>query len=856
VLEVNTPAVSKWTAAGTVDRSFGNNGGVPLGNTAPGNGLTLAVQPDNSVLASVGGTLARVVPTGQVTFSVNVTPIPARYDVTGASFALQPDGRALLVGAQVEFGTGRLPRGLIVARYRTMPDAPKGVRLDGDIINVTGDASANTLSISSDGQNWSITLDGATQTFPAASARRVDARLLAGDDVVTVADGTPHPMIDLGAGNDTAHLIGNAARIFGDAGDDTIELPARAGGGAVVGVPVDAGAGDDVVVLPGTSGVDDFLLAGTTVEGPGRRAVVDDTVERVTVRAGGGDDRVRLEAPLISVPDALPVAGPGPLATVEGEAGNDTVNAVRGPFRALQTFVGGEGDDRLDATTEIDTRLAFDGGGGNDLARVNGRVPAGIGRFDLTDTHLQEVSGGMRLTPLNPASLEQLEVDGGNGGDTMSVKRTSPGVPTRFVGGAGVDMLFCIGPGNVGGLAGVEFDAGGDAGDLVSLFDNASTRQVYLIAGGVVTRDGAATLRYGGVDKFALDVADAGSEITATDGAGLAELKLVGGRGEDDIRVTGDAAAGLGMDAGAQVLLAGGDGSTDNADTFRVRPDAAAEFFVNGSGTGGTVLGGYRNTDPNDRLEVDFAAAGPGARYTFIQRGRGRYEFDTRRRIEFGEIDSLNDLPAPASPAPAGFKLEPAHSVNFTFAADLRPSITVDDLVLTNLTTGERVPADRMRLGYDQTINLVVFTFRGYPGERLPDGNYRAVLPAGSVSAGGTPMAADYVIEFWYLTGDINRDRAVNGSDFAILAGNFGKSSRTYALGDLNGDTVVNGSDFAILAGNFGKTLPQPPLAVAPQPAARPPATRTAPPRRTLKAADVRRQPARGVKGHAPARIR
>jgi uncharacterized delta-60 repeat protein len=57
------------------------------------------------------------------------------------------------------------------------------------------------------------------------------------------------------------------------------------------------------------------------------------------------------------------------------------------------------------------------------------------------------------------------------------------------------------------------------------------------------------------------------------------------------------------------------------------------------------------------------------------------------------------------------------------------------------------------------------------------------------------------------LPGDINGDNAVNGSDFAILAGNFGKSGMSAAQGDLNGDGAVNGSDFAILAGNFGKTV-------------------------------------------------
>jgi hypothetical protein len=50
----------------------------------------------------------------------------------------------------------------------------------------------------------------------------------------------------------------------------------------------------------------------------------------------------------------------------------------------------------------------------------------------------------------------------------------------------------------------------------------------------------------------------------------------------------------------------------------------------------------------------------------------------------------------------------------------------------------------------------------------------------------------------------------VNGSDFAILAANFGTMPRTFAQGDLNGDQSVNGSDFAILAANFGRSVPQP----------------------------------------------
>src|SRR5215218_1604999 len=71
-------------------------------------------------------------------------------------------------------------------------------------------------------------------------------------------------------------------------------------------------------------------------------------------------------------------------------------------------------------------------------------------------------------------------------------------------------------------------------------------------------------------------------------------------------------------------------------------------------------------------------------------------------------------------------------------------------------------------------------------------------------------MPAPFVFDFFSLAGDLNRDRSVNGTDFAILAANFGKPGRTYPTGDLNGDGSANGSDFAILAGNFGKTVPAP----------------------------------------------
>jgi len=52
--------------------------------------------------------------------------------------------------------------------------------------------------------------------------------------------------------------------------------------------------------------------------------------------------------------------------------------------------------------------------------------------------------------------------------------------------------------------------------------------------------------------------------------------------------------------------------------------------------------------------------------------------------------------------------------------------------------------------------------------------------------------------------GDANLDGNVNGLDLALLAGNFGGTSKHWYDADYNGDGSVNGLDLATLAGNFG----------------------------------------------------
>jgi hypothetical protein len=164
------------------------------------------------------------------------------------------------------------------------------------------------------------------------------------------------------------------------------------------------------------------------------------------------------------------------------------------------------------------------------------------------------------------------------------------------------------------------------------------------------------------------------------------------------------------------------------------------------------------------------------------------------------------DTTAPTASAEFLFQSAP-HRLRYTFSENVQYSLGASDLTVQRLTPGGPVPVNPASFAYDPLTNTATFTFSG----ALPNGNYRATLSApGVTDFAGNALAANHVLNVFALAGDINRDRMVNGADFAILAANFGRTGRTYQQGDLNGDARVDGADFAILAGNFGKSVAPP----------------------------------------------
>jgi hypothetical protein len=146
--------------------------------------------------------------------------------------------------------------------------------------------------------------------------------------------------------------------------------------------------------------------------------------------------------------------------------------------------------------------------------------------------------------------------------------------------------------------------------------------------------------------------------------------------------------------------------------------------------------------------------------------------------------------------------------VKFSFNANVSASLSVADLQLRNTTTSQSIPADKIALAWDAATNTASFTFPGYAYGALPDGRYRATLPAGSVSDGaGNTLATDVVLDFTFINGDANRDGRVNLQDFNVLAANFGQSNRKFSQGDFTYDGQVNLGDFNVLASRFGQAV-------------------------------------------------
>jgi hypothetical protein len=145
------------------------------------------------------------------------------------------------------------------------------------------------------------------------------------------------------------------------------------------------------------------------------------------------------------------------------------------------------------------------------------------------------------------------------------------------------------------------------------------------------------------------------------------------------------------------------------------------------------------------------------------------------------------------------------HRITIPFSEPVGPSLSLADITVQDLTTA--MTANPVSFSYDTGANVATFSFAGV----LPDGNYRAMIPAANVTdLAGNPLSGDVSFDFFVLAGDADRDQVVDIDDLGILATNWQGTGKTFSQGDFNYDHVVDITDLGILATNWQKSLPLP----------------------------------------------
>jgi Ca2+-binding RTX toxin-like protein len=396
----------------------------------------------------------------------------------------------------------------------------------GNTATLTGDASADTITISQDNGLLQHNLGTATG-FESASdfdSATAGEQTLTDDGTLTINGGGGDDIITGGPNADNLDGGDGSDRLTGFRGNDT-----QTGG---LGNDVfiwnngdgtdtnDGGDGADEQVMNGRNTTDDMTvanIAGGRVRfdrlAPGAFGLDMGTIERLTLNSFAGDDKL-VTAAGVTLPITVD-AGPGNDAITTGDAadlvqggeGVDTLNGGAGGDRIL----GNPGNDVMNGNAGDDVLVWNNGDGTDDMNGEDGldRIEDNLGAADDVSA-LTVLNGKVRYDRtnapfgLNIATSEVFELNTFGGNDTLDV---SPGVGAlisvvadagagddRFTGSDGPETFF-------GGSGNDTLDGGAGLGDVV---DGQEGDDVLTV------RDGAADLARGGIgtDTATADFAD------------------------------------------------------------------------------------------------------------------------------------------------------------------------------------------------------------------------------------------------------------------------------------------------------------------------------------------------------------
>jgi Ca2+-binding RTX toxin-like protein len=529
-----------------------------------------------------------------------------------------------------------------------------------------------------------------------------------------------------------------------------------------------AGAPDKLQVDVGDNGSADFTIAR-------------DRVKRIRVKAGGGDDQVRIDDANGAFTNTIPTR-------IDGQGGNDTLRGGLGAERlngdAGADVIDGNGGNDVSNLGAGDDRFIWDPGDGSDT--VEGRKGADTMTFNGSGANekfeLSANGARTRLTrdvgtiTMDFDGIEQVDVAALGGTDAVTIND----LVATDVRAVNSDLA-----GALGGTAG---DAGSDsvivnataANDAITAAGTAGSATVTGLAATVnvahaeAASDSLAINALGGDDR--VDAAALGADaMKLTQDGGADNDTLLGGRG-NDVQLGGDGNDSLDGNQGNDVALMG----------------AGDDRFTWDPGDGSDVIEGQAGSDAmtfnGSNVGEQFDASANGGRVRFV-RNVGSITMDLNdvegidlNALGGADVLTVNDL--------SGTDVT---EVNLNLAAALGGAAGdgSPDQVIVNATNGDDVVVAGGAAG-SATVNGLSATVGVTHAEAATD------------SLAINALAGDDVVEASGLAADAIRLSADGGDGADVLIGGAGADTLLGAAGD---DVLIGGPGVDTLDGGPGDNV-------------------------------------------------